>query len=76
MTKWQKGPKTMQKTEINQEKPQIDKALPSRVASSVVKESILWLGFKRPSTYWVEREMNNVQQAYISKFQRLEWFIP
>ena len=51
MTKWQ-GPETMQKTERNQEKPQTDKALPIGVASSVVKESVLWLGFKRPSTYW------------------------
>ena len=42
----------MQKAEINQEKPQTDKALPSRFASYVVRESILWLGFKRPSTYW------------------------
>ena len=46
------GPKTLQNPGINIEKPQIDKALPSRVASFVVKESILWLGFKRPSTYW------------------------
>ena len=52
MTKWQEGPETMQKTEINKEKPQADKAIPSGVTSSVVKESILWLGFKRPSTYW------------------------
>ena len=56
----------MQKTERNKEKPQTDKAIPSGVANSVVKESILWIGFKRPSTYWVEREMHNVQQAYIS----------
>ena len=47
-----KNLKPMQKTERKTEKPQIDKALPSGVASSVVKESILWLGFKRPSTYW------------------------
>ena len=44
--------KPMQKTERNTKKPQTDKALPSGVASSVVKESFLWLGFKRPSTYW------------------------
>ena len=44
--------KPMQKTERKTEKPQTDKALPSGVASSVVKESFLWLGFKRPSTYW------------------------
>ena len=42
----------MQKTERKIEKPQTDKAVPSGVASSIVKESILWLGFKRPSTYW------------------------
>ena len=42
----------MQKTERKIEKPQTDKVVPSRVASSVVKESLLWLGFKRPSTYW------------------------
>ena len=42
----------MQKTEINTEKPQTDKALPSGVASFYVKESLLWLGFKRPSIYW------------------------
>ena len=46
-----KNLKPMQKTERKTEKPQIDKALPSGVTSSVVKESILWLGFKRPSTY-------------------------
>ena len=50
--KWQEGPETLQKAERNTEKPQTDKALPSEVASSVVKESFLWLGFKRPSTYW------------------------
>ena len=55
----------MQKDERNQEKPQTDKALPNGVASSVVKESVLWLGFKRPLTTGVEREMHNVQQAYI-----------
>ena len=65
----------MQKSERNQEKPQTDKALPSGVASSVVKESFLCLGFKRPSM-WVEIEMHIVLQVYISKFQRLEWFIP
>ena len=42
----------MQKTERNKEKLQTDRAIPSMVASAVVKESILWLGFKRPSTYW------------------------
>ena len=61
--------KPMQKTERKKKKPQIDKALPSKVASSVVKESFLWLGFKRPSTYWpVERWMQMVLQVYISKF--------
>ena len=50
--KWQEGPETMQKTERNQEKPQTDKVLPNGVVGSVVKESIIWLGFKRPSTYW------------------------
>ena len=50
--KWKEGPETMQKTERKREKPQIDKAVPSRVANSIVKESILWLGFKRPSMYW------------------------
>ena len=44
--------KPMQKTKRKTEKPQIDKALPSRVASYVLKESFLWLGFKRPSMYW------------------------
>ena len=44
--------KPMQKTERKTEKPQTDKALPNRVTSSIVKESFLWLGFKRPSTYW------------------------
>ena len=44
--------KPMQKTERKTEKPQTYKALPSGVASSVVKESFLWLGFKRPSMYW------------------------
>ena len=43
--------KPMQNTERKTEKPQTDKAVPSEVASSVVKESFLWLGFKRPSTY-------------------------
>ena len=58
----------MQKDERHKEKPQIDKALPNGVTSSVVKESILWLGFKRPSWHTgVERWMYNVQQAYISK---------
>ena len=47
-----KDPKPMQKTERKIEKPQTDKALPRGVASSIVKESILWLGFKRPSMYW------------------------
>ena len=51
--KWKERPETMKKTERKIEKPQIDKALPSGVASFVVKESILWLGFKRSSTYWV-----------------------
>ena len=46
-----KDPKPMQKTERKTEKPQTDKAIPNRVANSVVKESILWLGLKRPSTY-------------------------
>ena len=32
--------------------PKQTRLFPSGVASSVVKESILWLGFKRPSTYW------------------------
>ena len=45
--------KPMEKTKRKAEKPQTDKALPSRVTSSVVKENILWLGFKRPSMYWV-----------------------
>ena len=40
--------KPMQKTERKTEKPKTNKALLSRVASSVVKESFLWLGFKRP----------------------------
>ena len=44
--------KPMQKTTRKTEKPQTDKALPSRVATSVVEESLLWIGFKRPSTYW------------------------
>ena len=44
--------KPIQNTEGKIEKPKIDKALPSRVASSVVEESFLWLGFKWPSTYW------------------------
>ena len=43
--------KPMQKTKRNRDKPQVDKALPSGVAIFVVKESILWLGFKRPSMY-------------------------
>ena len=43
--------KPMQKTKRNIEKPQTDKAIPNGVTSSVVKESFLWLGFKRPSTY-------------------------
>ena len=67
----------MQKAERNQEKnPKQTRLVPSGVSSSVVKESILWLGFKRPSTYWVEREMHNVQQAYNSKFQRQESSTP
>ena len=41
----------MKKTERKIEKPQTNKALPNGVASSVVNESILRLGFKRPSTY-------------------------
>ena len=49
---WQERPKTLKNTEINIDKPQIDKAIPSRVASSIVKESFLRLEFKRPSTYW------------------------
>ena len=43
--------KPMQKTERKTEKPQTDKALPRGVTNSVVKESFLWLGFKRTSTY-------------------------
>ena len=43
--------KTLQKAKRKTKKPQTDKAIPSMVASSVVKESIIWLGFKRPSTY-------------------------
>ena len=42
----------MQKAKRKTKKPQTDKALPGIVASYVVKESFLWLGFKRPSTYW------------------------
>ena len=45
------GKKDLKKTERKIEKPQTDKDVPSGVSSSVVKESILWLGFKRPSTY-------------------------
>ena len=45
----------MQKTEKKIEKPQTDKAIPSGVVISVVKESILWLGFKRPSTWLKEK---------------------
>ena len=41
--------KPMQKTKRKTKKPQIDNALPNGVASSIVKESFLWLGFKRPS---------------------------
>ena len=41
----------MQNMKRKTEKPQIDKALPSGVANSVVKESFIWLGFNRPSTY-------------------------
>ena len=48
--KWKEGPETMQKTERNTEKTQKDKVLPNEVTSSVVKESFLWLGFKRSST--------------------------
>ena len=44
--------KAFEKTIRKKKKPQIDKALPSGVSNSVVKESILWLGLKRPSTYW------------------------
>ena len=43
--------KPMQNTERKIHKPQTDKAVPSGVASFVVKESIIWLGFKRTSTY-------------------------
>ena len=49
--KWKQGPKTMKNTEINIEKPQINKALPSGVVGSIVNKSFLWLGFKRPSMY-------------------------
>ena len=31
--------------------PRIEKRIADSLAT-VVKESILWLGFKRPSTYW------------------------
>ena len=44
--------KPLQKTERKTEKPQTDKALPGGVTSSIVKESVLWLWSKRPSTYW------------------------
>ena len=40
--------KPMQKTKRKIEKPQTDKAIPNGVVSSIVKESFLWLGFKRP----------------------------
>ena len=42
----------MQKAEIKTKKHQIDKSLPNGFFSSIVKESILWLGFRRPSMYW------------------------
>ena len=42
----------MKNTERKTEKPQTDKAIPSMVTSFVVEEIFLWLGFKRPSTYW------------------------
>ena len=44
--------KLYKKAKRKKNKPQTDKALPSGVTISVVKESILQLGFKRPSTYW------------------------
>ena len=44
--------KPMQKTERKTKKPQTDKALPSGVSISIVNECFLWLGFKKPSTYW------------------------
>ena len=43
--------KPMKNTGRKIEKPKTNKALPNGVASSVVEESFLWLGFKRPSTY-------------------------
>ena len=49
--KWKEGLETLKKDEKNVDKPQTNKVLPCRVASFVVKESFLWLGFKRPSTY-------------------------
>ena len=42
----------MQRAERKTKKPQTNKALPSRVTNSVVKESFLWLRLKRPSTHW------------------------
>ena len=43
--------KPIQNTGRKIEKPKTNKPLPSGVASSVVEESFLWLGFKRPSMY-------------------------
>ena len=54
----------MQKTGRKIEKPETDKALPSRVASSIVEVIFLWIGFKRPPMYWI----HIVLQVYISKF--------
>ena len=50
--KWKERPKTSQKAERKTKKPQKDKAFPSGVVGSVVKETILWIRFKRPSMYW------------------------
>ena len=47
-----KGNETFKNIGRNKNKPQKYKALPSGVVSSVVKESFLWLGVKRPSMYW------------------------
>ena len=43
--------KSCKNIERETEKPQICKAITNRVTNSVVKESFIWLGFKRPSMY-------------------------
>ena len=50
--KWKEGLETLKNIGINIVKHQTNEELSSGVTNYVVEESFIWLGFKRPSTYW------------------------